>query len=73
MKFATRTALSAVATLLAHPFRALASKPGYSLEAPTLGKIAEAGGIVVPRALATATIRADVNLSLIHISEPTRH
>ena len=61
MKYSTRTALSAVATLLAHPFRALVAKPSYSLEPPTLGKIAEAGGIVVPRALATACIRADGN------------
>ncbi|RSV41526.1 phage major capsid protein [Sphingomonas sp. ABOLE] len=37
MKFTTRTALSAVATVLAHPLRALFTpKPTYTLTAPTL-------------------------------------
>ena len=38
MQYKTRTALAAVATVLAHPFRALfaASKPHLTLTAPTL-------------------------------------
>ena len=61
MKFMNRTALAAVATLLAYPLRVLAApeKPANPLVAPTLGDLAAAGDVVIPRALATANIRAD--------------
>lgn len=60
MKFSTRTALAAVATVLAHPFRAAAApKPSLTLKAPTLGDLAAAGNVSVPRAIATARVRMD--------------
>jgi HK97 family phage major capsid protein len=59
MKYTTRTALSAVATLLAHPFRAVAAKPTLTLTPPTLGALAAAGNVAVPRSIATARIRMD--------------
>lgn len=52
MKYSTRTALAAVATLLAHPFAALRLREGkMTLDAPVLP--------AMPRALVGATIRAD--------------
>jgi HK97 family phage major capsid protein len=63
MKFNTRTALSAVATLFAHPLRALGApvEPVSPLIPPTLDNLAAAGGIVVPRAIATARVKMDAN------------
>ncbi|RZI61400.1 MAG: phage major capsid protein [Zymomonas sp.] len=59
MNYKTRTALSAVATLLAHPFRAFAAKPVLSLSPPTLNTLATAGGLSVPRAIAGARVKMD--------------
>ena len=59
MKYSTRAALAAAATVLAHPFRALAARPALTLTAPTLGEIADAAGIVVPRAISSARVRMD--------------
>lgn len=54
MRYHTKSAIAAVATVLASPFRAMlgSSKPTLSLKAPELP--------VLPRALVGATIRAEV-------------
>lgn len=59
MRYHTKSALSAVATLLAHPFRSMftAPKAELTLTPPTL---ARAELPVLPRALVGATVRADV-------------
>ncbi|WP_311270498.1 phage major capsid protein [Sphingobium sp. WCS2017Hpa-17] len=59
MKYHSKAALSAVATLLAHPFRTMfaARKGELTLTAPTL---APRELPVLPRALIGATVRADV-------------
>lgn len=56
MQYKTKTALMAVATVLAHPFRALftPAKPTLTLTAPTLPT-------PLPRAIMGTTIRADVS------------
>jgi HK97 family phage major capsid protein len=60
MKFTTRTALAAVATVLAHPIRALIdAKPASALAVPTLDTLAIAGNVAVPRAIATARVKMD--------------
>lgn len=62
MKFSTRTALAAVATVLAHPFRALAAAvPASPLSAPDLDLPSVAGGVAVPRAIAGSRIRMDAS------------
>lgn len=62
MKFTTRTALAAVATVLAHPLRAVAAaRPASPLAAPTLDTLAIAGNVAVPRAIATARVKMDAN------------
>lgn len=54
MKMINRSALSAVATVLAHPFRALlAPKPALTLTAPTIPPM--------PRAIVSGLVRADVS------------
>ena len=60
MKFTTRSALAALATVLAHPFRAKADA-ALTLTPPTLGDLAVAGGITVPRAIAGSRIRMDAS------------
>ena len=57
MRYTTRTALSAVASVLAHPFRAIAAlaKPSLTVTAPTLSLPP------VPRAILGSAIRADVS------------
>lgn len=65
MKYMNKTALGAVATVLAHPLRSLLGKPAEpaqaadALLAPTLGMMAMAGGVSVPRAIAASSIRMD--------------
>jgi len=61
MKFTTRSAMSAVATLLAHPFRGRAAAPSLTFTPPTLDDLAAAGGITVPRAIAASRIRMDAS------------
>ncbi|MBM3926960.1 MAG: phage major capsid protein [Sphingomonadales bacterium] len=58
MKYTTKTALAAVATVLAHPIRALfaPSKPALTLTAPVIPTPS-----AMPRALVGATIRADAS------------
>jgi phage major capsid protein, HK97 family len=60
MRYHTKTALSAVATVLAHPFRSLLAprKAELTLTTPTL---APRDMPVLPRALVGATVRADVS------------
>lgn len=66
MQFKNMTALAAVATVLAYPFRALmAAKPRATLDPPMLTKAADASGRThlmvpaMPRAIAAAGVRAD--------------
>lgn len=54
-----RAALLAVATVLASPFRGLFAKAANPLEAPTLGILADASHVTIPRAIATARVRMD--------------
>ena len=64
MRYNTRSALAAVANVLANPLRALVAKPAstFTLTAPTLGDIGAAAGIVaLPRAIAGARVRMDAN------------